>query len=115
MFRPNTMFFKRKKSQQTPEATDAQTPNDAPVPAEPSAAVEPEPKPAPGRIFARIKEGLSRTSGHFAEGMGNLILGAKVIDDDLIDEIESQLLVRSEEHTSELQSRRHLVCRLLLE
>lgn len=87
------MFFKRKKSQQTPEATDAQTPNDAPVPAEPTAAAEPEPKPAPGGIFARIKQGLSRTSGHFAEGMGNLILGAKVIDDDLIDEIESQLLV----------------------
>src|SRR5690625_2317842 len=90
MFRPNTMFFKRKKSQQTP---DAQAPNDAPVPAEPTAAVEPEPKPAPGGIFARIKQGLSRTSGHFAEGMGNLILGAKVIDEDLIDEIESQLLV----------------------
>src|SRR5205809_3548411 len=29
--------------------------------------------------------------------------------------IESELLARSEEHTSELQSRLHLVCRLLLE
>src|SRR3712207_7624035 len=29
--------------------------------------------------------------------------------------IGSQLIVRSEEHTSELQSRQYLVCRLLLE
>src|SRR5690625_2662065 len=93
MFRPDTMFFKRKKSQQAPEAADAQTPNDAPGPREPTAGAEPDAKPAPGGIFARIKQGLSRTSGHFAEGMGNLILGAKVNDGDLIGEIESQLRV----------------------
>src|SRR5437899_8563907 len=33
----------------------------------------------------------------------------------LVDEILSQSVGRSEEHTSELQSLRHLVCRLLLE
>src|SRR5690606_41137787 len=32
-----------------------------------------------------------------------------------IDEINNQLVTRSEEHTSELQSRENLVCRLLLE
>src|SRR5690606_39592753 len=32
-----------------------------------------------------------------------------------IDEIETQVFNRSEEHTSELQSRENLVCRLLLE
>src|SRR3712207_8663191 len=31
------------------------------------------------------------------------------------DQGEAELLVRSEEHTSELQSRQYLVCRLLLE
>src|SRR3712207_7454510 len=31
------------------------------------------------------------------------------------DALESRQLVRSEEHTSELQSRQYLVCRLLLE
>ena len=87
------MFFKRKKSQQNTEPADTQAPSEIPVPAEPTAAEEPEQKPAPGGIFSRIKQGLSRTSSHFSEGMGNLILGAKVIDDDLIDEIESQLLV----------------------
>src|SRR5437899_11522002 len=32
-----------------------------------------------------------------------------------IDTVEGKYLARSEEHTSELQSLRHLVCRLLLE
>src|SRR6202522_807301 len=32
-----------------------------------------------------------------------------------VDEVEVEAQRRSEEHTSELQSRRHLVCRLLLE
>src|SRR5438874_8909518 len=32
-----------------------------------------------------------------------------------LDELERRVVVRSEEHTSELQSRRDLVCRLLLE
>ncbi|MDQ2076671.1 signal recognition particle-docking protein FtsY [Marinimicrobium sp. ABcell2] len=54
---------------------------------------EPEAQPAAGSFFTRIKKGLTRTSSHFTEGMGNLILGSKVIDDDLIDEIEAQLLV----------------------
>jgi len=44
-------------------------------------------------FFARIREGLSRTSSNFAEGLGNLFLGRKEIDEDLLEEIETQLLV----------------------
>lgn len=44
-------------------------------------------------FFARIQKGLSRTSSHFAEGLGNLFLGRKTIDDDLFEELETQLLV----------------------
>ena len=44
-------------------------------------------------FFARIKRGLSRTSNQFAEGLGNLFLGRKTIDDDLFEELETQLLV----------------------
>src|SRR5258707_5225357 len=33
----------------------------------------------------------------------------------LVDEVDGRRLQRSEEHTSELQSRQYLVCRLLLE
>src|SRR5687768_18268877 len=35
--------------------------------------------------------------------------------DDVTREVEKKIETRSEEHTSELQSRLHLVCRLLLE
>src|SRR5690554_3010242 len=111
-------------------------------------------------LFGRLKRGLSRTGSALTEGLGNLFLGDREIDDDLLEDIETQLLMsdvgidatkkiidnltqqvarkeldnarslfkslkaelaevlrpsRSEEHTSELQSRPHLVCRLLLE
>ena len=49
--------------------------------------------PAKLGFFARIKQGLSRTSSHFAEGLGNLFLGRKTIDEELFEELETQLLV----------------------
>lgn len=56
--------------------------------AESSAAVEEKTS-----FFARIKRGLTRTSNQFAEGLGNLFLGRKTIDDELFEELETQLLV----------------------
>jgi fused signal recognition particle receptor len=44
-------------------------------------------------LFGRLKKGLSRTSGSLADGLSNLFLGKREIDDDLFDEIETQLLV----------------------
>src|SRR5258705_11457460 len=44
--------------------------------------------------------------------VGNLLEGHAVV---LLQDDRRPLLLRSEEHTSELQSLRHLVCRLLLE
>ncbi|MGR6871816.1 signal recognition particle-docking protein FtsY [Pseudomonas sp. HK3] len=44
-------------------------------------------------IFARIKAGLSRTRSGLAGGLGDLLLGKKEIDDDLLEEIETQLLM----------------------
>lgn len=66
------------------------------------APAEPEPAPVvaapvateqskPG-FFARLKQGLSKTSASIGEGMASLFLGKKVIDDDLLDEIETRLL-----------------------
>ncbi|WP_156815143.1 signal recognition particle-docking protein FtsY [Amphritea japonica] len=51
---------------------------------------EPEQKKG---FFGRIKAGLSRTKANLAEGLGDLFLGAKEIDDDLLEEIETQLLM----------------------
>lgn len=72
--------------------------SDAPADAEVSAAPEgspqhqEKPQEKPG-FFERIKRGLTRTSSQFAEGLGNLFLGRKTIDDDLFEELETQLLV----------------------
>ncbi|MGY8906333.1 MAG: signal recognition particle-docking protein FtsY [Pseudomonadales bacterium] len=60
-----------------------------------------DPKPAPVAtksqpkqgFFGRIKSGLSRTRGNLGDGLSNLFLGAKQIDNDLFEELETQLLV----------------------
>jgi fused signal recognition particle receptor len=44
-------------------------------------------------LFARLKSGLSRTRSSLTEGIGDLVLGKKEIDDELLEEIETQLLV----------------------
>ncbi|QEI14318.1 signal recognition particle-docking protein FtsY [Cellvibrio japonicus] len=56
------------------------------------AATTPDAEPKLG-FFARIKRGLSRTSSHFAEGLGKLFLGRKTIDEELFEELETQLLI----------------------
>ncbi|MEE1900680.1 signal recognition particle-docking protein FtsY [Pseudomonas asiatica] len=61
----------------------------APVAAAPVAAQAEQAKPG---FFARLKQGLSKTSASIGEGMASLFLGKKVIDDDLLDEIETRLL-----------------------
>ena len=44
-------------------------------------------------LYTRVKKGLTRTSAHFAESFGALLLGHKSIDDDLMEEIETQLII----------------------
>ena len=103
------MFFDLFKK--SPKADTPGTPADSPeVPASPEPGPgqvnSPEAQPvesvaqaaAPAGeaklgLFARIKRGLSRTSSHFAEGLGNLFLGRKSIDDELFEELETQLLI----------------------
>ncbi len=42
--------------------------------------------------FARLRQGLAKTSSSLGEGMASLFLGKKEIDDDLLDELETRLL-----------------------
>ncbi|XMB49240.1 signal recognition particle-docking protein FtsY [Pseudomonas fluorescens] len=68
----------------------------APVVAAP-AVIEPEPAAAATEtsktgFFARLKQGLSKTSASIGEGMASLFLGKKVIDDELLEDIETRLL-----------------------
>nr|WP_243391533.1 signal recognition particle-docking protein FtsY [Pseudohalioglobus lutimaris] len=68
-------------------AADAETPSSA-------EATEPVPLPQdkPG-FFSRLRHGLSRTSDNLVQGMGNLFLGRKEIDSELLEELESRLLM----------------------
>jgi fused signal recognition particle receptor len=52
-----------------------------------------QPEEQSGGLFSRLKSGLSRTRGNLTGGIGNLLLGSKAIDDELLEEIETQLLV----------------------
>ena len=84
-----------------PAPVGARQPEPAPVSAlvVPVAPVASEPEPAakPGAakpgLFARLKAGLRRTSNSFSEGLGNLFLGRKEIDDALLEELETRLLM----------------------
>ena len=78
----------------TLQETAEQQANTSPVPAsDPKpATVAPEPQPKQS-FFGRIKSGLSRTRGNLGDGLSNLFLGAKQIDEDLFEELETQLLV----------------------
>ncbi|ERI51723.1 cell division protein FtsY, partial [Pseudomonas sp. EGD-AK9] len=83
----------------------------APVPPAAEVPVAPEPVAAPvvppsetavaaplpatqdkPSFFARLKQGLSKTSASLGEGMASLFLGKKAIDDELLDELETRLL-----------------------
>ncbi len=44
-------------------------------------------------LFARLKDGLKRTRTSLGDGLSNLVLGRKTIDDELFEELETQLLV----------------------
>ncbi len=50
-------------------------------------------KPASPGLFERLRRGLSRTGDSLSTGLGNLFLGRKEIDADLLEELESQLLL----------------------
>ena len=44
-------------------------------------------------LLSRLKEGLSRTRQNLTGGIADLVLGSKSIDDDLLEEIETKLLM----------------------
>ncbi|MGB3125582.1 MAG: signal recognition particle-docking protein FtsY [Pseudomonas sp.] len=64
----------------------------APAVIEPPVADEPVVETSKTGFFARLKQGLSKTSASIGEGMASLFLGKKVIDDELLEDIETRLL-----------------------
>ena len=80
-------------SEPDPEPESEPKPELGPEPeneAPPAAAHKVEEKAG---FFARLKQGLAKTSASLGEGMASLFLGKKAIDDDLLDELETRLLM----------------------
>ncbi len=75
-------FFSRMFRRQDKDA-------DAPDEAEPAKASESDDT---GNVWARMKQGLSKTRQGLGKGMADLLVGAKEIDDELLEDIETQLL-----------------------
>jgi fused signal recognition particle receptor len=76
------MFGFSKKPEKTPEPEKME--GIPPIP-----TVEPTKKDG---LFARLKQGLSRTRENLTSGLTRLLRGRKVIDDELLEEIETLLL-----------------------
>jgi fused signal recognition particle receptor len=80
--------------QSAPEPTEARAEQgaaDAPTPAS-----ETSPPPAEEEsagFFRRLRRGLGRTSDNLVQGLGTLFLGRKEIDAELMEELESRLLL----------------------
>ena len=65
---------------ETPIETVDETPNE-------------EPETAKVGLLGRLRQGLSKTGGAITEGMGSLVLGKKKIDEDVLEELETRLLM----------------------
>ncbi len=85
-------------------ATTVETPATS---SEPEPLEQPKEKPSKPGFFARIRKGLSKTRSGLTDGLANLLLGKKAIDDDLLEELETQLILADVgvEATSEIMGR----------
>lgn len=72
-----------------------QAPVATPVPAEPAPEPEPEPEPEAPQIsvFERIRQGLGKTRANLTGGFADLFSLGKKVDEDLLEEIETTLLM----------------------
>src|SRR5207302_10173726 len=87
-----------------------------------SSDLQPERKDILALVFRRAADGLDRQAGNrnaevmivfLPLGLGLHVIGVVQDDAALLERIDVVFVRRSEEHTSELQSRENLVCRLL--
>jgi fused signal recognition particle receptor len=88
-------FFKRKKSVEPPpeESVVVNKPVVTPGPPETDTLPSMPASTAEDGLFTRMRRGLSRTGDNLFQGLGNLFLGRKEIDGELLEELESRLLL----------------------
>ncbi|MEJ1388930.1 MAG: signal recognition particle-docking protein FtsY [Candidatus Sedimenticola sp. (ex Thyasira tokunagai)] len=79
------------------DALDVTTPTEPGTPSAESGELVEIPAEKDGEkkkgLFGRLKERLSRTRSNLTDGLANLVLGHKKIDDDLLEELETLLLM----------------------
>lgn len=64
------------------------------TPSEPGMMIDkPKGETSKSGLFARLKQGLSRTGSSLTEGVSSLVLGKKQIDDEVLEELETRLLM----------------------
>lgn len=93
---------RQSESPAAPVTAPADQPVSAPTGAPPGPESAETPRPpaqakqeetAVDGLFARLRRGLGRTSDNLVHGLGTLFLGRKEIDEELIEELESRLLL----------------------
>lgn len=97
--------FKKRGKEKTPAPDTPDTPVSAevelpsapgPAGADTDADTQPPTAAAPGKkpgLFARLRAGLKKTRSGLTDNVASLVLGRRQIDDDLLDELETLLLV----------------------
>jgi len=84
--------FKKNKDKKVTDEPSSPSPIDK-VEAETETEAETEAEPASkGGFFSRLANGLKRTRSNVTDGIANLVLGKKIIDEDVLEEIEDLLL-----------------------
>ncbi|MFW5450069.1 MAG: signal recognition particle-docking protein FtsY [Methylophagaceae bacterium] len=86
--------FLRKKTEtiDNAEPTEQQPVQSVNIDNDTSPQDQTEPEIKTGNLFNRLKQRLSRSSSKLTEGFADLVLGKKTIDDDLLEELETQLI-----------------------
>ena len=85
--------FRNKKSASEEKKSTADPAHVASEPTSASPAPIEESETSSAGFFSRLKKGLSKTRSGLASGLGNLLLGEKEVDADIMDEIETLLVM----------------------
>jgi len=85
--------FRNKKSASEEKKSTADPAQIASEPTPVSPAPIEESETSSAGFFSRLKKGLSKTRSGLASGLGNLLLGEKEVDADIMDEIETLLVM----------------------
>ena len=74
------------------DTPQAETPSELAAEAPTGTQAETEVEPGKKGMFGRLRDRLSKTRASLTDGMADLVLGKKTIDDELLEELETRLL-----------------------